>query len=205
MLDCSTRLTVVAFLGALVALPTASDADSKISRAVLTSKGAVSQPFGNRNPGGVPDRHSPRGVERGADHDRDRYSDRNHDRDRDRYGSRDHDRDRYHGNDGDHDRDRYHGHGHGGCDDDHHDHHRYNYRYSHYYYPPSVFFGFGFPYAHTHTIGCGHVGYWCQHCQFHTTSVEIFYDHVHLAHSVSFATIPSLLVWNPINLVFVFD
>lgn len=195
MLDCSTRFTVVAFLGALVALPTTSDADSKVSRAVLTSKGAVSQPFGRRSSPGVQERHSPRVVDRNADRDRDRYSGRDHGQDRDRY----HDNDNGHG----HDRDRYHGHN--DCDDDHHDHRHYGYRYGGYYYPPSVFLGFGFPSIYSSTVAYGPVGYWCERCHFHTTAVTIFYDHVHLAHQVSVAMIPSLLVWNPISFLFVFD
>jgi hypothetical protein len=167
------------------------------------SKAALSQPFGQRTSPSVENRLAPRGSDRGNDYGRGKDSDRHSSRDSDRYRDYDDDDDRYHG-----DKDRHHGHH--DCDKhgwghDHHRHHYYDHHYSRYYYPPSIFFGFGIPAAHTHHIGCGHVGYWCDHCHFHTTAVEIFYDHVHLAHSISVSAIPNLLIWNPVNLVFVFD
>lgn len=198
MIDHPALLAAAAILGVLVSLPVDGEAGSIVSRSALGSKGVVTQPFGHRSSPSVQDRHSPRAYDRGKESDRDssrdqdRYRDR-HDDDDDRYHG--HDKDRYRGH---HDCDR-HGHGHG-----HHDHH-YDYRYGRYHYPPSVFFGFGIPAVHAHHIGRSHVGYWCDHCQFHTTAVEIFYDHVHLAHRVSVSVIPSLLIWNPVNLVFVFD
>jgi len=254
MLDCSTRLTVAAFLGALVALPSVSDADMKVSRGVISSKGAfassgalggrggvaskgvfaapsafsgkgaapsrgvvapkptVSQPFGSRGSGGgAPERRPPTTVTLG--NDQDRYGGRGGNGDRD--GSRDNDRDRYsdHGHDRDrhgdwddhghgHDNDRYHGHK--NCD--HHDHHHGWYYGNYYpYYPSTIFLGFGVPAYYTPPVGYGPVGYWCEHCHYYATSVQIFYDHVHLAHGIVVGAIPGLLVWNPVNLTFVFD
>jgi hypothetical protein len=99
--------------------------------------------------------------------------------------------------------DRYHGDRHGHHDHDHHHHsgcgHYTSYR------SPGFFFGYYRPSHSTHYVGCGHAAYWCERCHFHTTAIQIFYNHVHLAHHVSVAAIPAMLTWSPVNLTFIFD
>ena len=83
-----------------------------------------------------------------------------------------------------------------------HDHHRPSY---HDHWTPRISLGFYAPVYHSHHVGCGHAGYFCEHCRFHSASARVFYDHVHLSHRVRFAAIPDRLTWSPVNLVFVFD
>lgn len=122
-------------------------------------------------------------------------------------------RDRYHGNKHSGSHHKYHGrhddHGH------HHTHHascghfghfgHHDYYGSHHYYRPSVSLRYYGPTTHEHYVGCGHVAYYCDRCHFHSTSIQIFSDHVHLAHHVTFSALPALLTWSPVNLTFVFD